>query len=244
MKNNPRLKTLERPKDYNIFLELWDREKYPIDEIHSYRDVPGFINDAAWLYEDVVKTLPKNAHCIEVGTYLGQSACRMAELLKEYNRNDVKFQSIDIFYMQWYSIMRQEDYTTEAGFGVPKAHKDYVNELYEEHGAIIIDICRHPLYSLELIDLVEFVCCDSKYVHNLYEDESLDFIWLDANHEYEYIYNEIMTLWPKVKPGGILAGDDYNCEGVKKAVTQALEQFYDITEISTNELSFMLRREF
>lgn len=39
-------------------------------------------------------------------------------------------------------------------------------------------------------------------------NESASFVYIDANHEYLHVKNDIMAWIPKVKPGGILAGDD------------------------------------
>jgi Methyltransferase domain len=37
----------------------------------------------------------------------------------------------------------------------------------------------------------------------------LDFVYLDAQHHYEAIVQDIDLWWPKVRPGGILGGHDY-----------------------------------
>lgn len=43
----------------------------------------------------------------------------------------------------------------------------------------------------------------------LFEDESLDFIFIDGNHAYDYV-KEDMELWfPKLKKGGLFSGHDY-----------------------------------
>jgi len=42
------------------------------------------------------------------------------------------------------------------------------------------------------------------------EDESLDFVFIDANHLYEYVREDILTWIAKVKIGGIISGHDYN----------------------------------
>ena len=62
-----------------------------------------------------------------------------------------------------------------------------------------------------------------------FEDNSLDFVYLDARHAYEYVKEDIQLWLPKVKPGGILAGHDYvdgdigGCDfGVKTAVHELL----------------------
>ena len=40
-------------------------------------------------------------------------------------------------------------------------------------------------------------------------DESLDYVYVDARHDYCATYEDIDLWWPKLKPGGILAGHDY-----------------------------------
>lgn len=53
-----------------------------------------------------------------------------------------------------------------------------------------------------------------------FEDNSIDFVFLDASHEYEDIKADIAAWYPKVKSGGIFAGHDYEWNGVKRAVTE------------------------
>lgn len=43
-----------------------------------------------------------------------------------------------------------------------------------------------------------------------FEDNFFDFIYIDANHNYEYIKTDIELWWPKVKAGGILSGHDFS----------------------------------
>ena len=42
-----------------------------------------------------------------------------------------------------------------------------------------------------------------------FEDNSLDFVYIDANHENPYITEDITEWSKKVKPGGIISGHDY-----------------------------------
>jgi predicted O-methyltransferase YrrM len=50
----------------------------------------------------------------------------------------------------------------------------------------------------------------------------LDFIYIDANHEYEYVMSDINESLKMIKKGGIISGHDYNLEtpGVIKAVDE------------------------
>jgi hypothetical protein len=57
----------------------------------------------------------------------------------------------------------------------------------------------------------------------LFEDESLDFVFVDSDHSYEGCITDIRAWFPKVKRGGILCGHDYNHPDqgeVKKAVDE------------------------
>ena len=52
-----------------------------------------------------------------------------------------------------------------------------------------------------------------------------DLVFIDANHEYTHVKQDILAWLPKVRPGGILAGHDYAPEipmfsGVKQAVDE------------------------
>lgn len=42
-----------------------------------------------------------------------------------------------------------------------------------------------------------------------FADESLDFVYIDGNHEADYPYDDIAGWAKKVRPGGIVAGHDY-----------------------------------
>ncbi len=54
-------------------------------------------------------------------------------------------------------------------------------------------------------------------------DGTLDFIFIDANHDYEYVKQDLEVWAPKVRPGGIFSGHDYRWEGVSRAVQEYSE---------------------
>lgn len=50
-----------------------------------------------------------------------------------------------------------------------------------------------------------------KYSHdaiNDFDDQSLDFVYIDANHKYESVMQDMELWFPKVKQGGLLSGHD------------------------------------
>jgi len=56
----------------------------------------------------------------------------------------------------------------------------------------------------------------------LIEDESLDFVYIDACHQYENVLTDIKTWLPKIKPKRFIGGHDYQKPwvGVKQAVNE------------------------
>jgi predicted O-methyltransferase YrrM len=49
-------------------------------------------------------------------------------------------------------------------------------------------------------------------------NELLDFVYIDANHNFDFVIQDIIQWRKKVRKDGIMAGDDYQKEGVKDAV--------------------------
>lgn len=65
---------------------------------------------------------------------------------------------------------------------------------------------------------------DSSAAAAQFEDKSLDYVFLDADHTYEKVLQDIDAWRSKVRPGGMLAGHDYGepC-GVKQAVDERFQ---------------------
>jgi predicted O-methyltransferase YrrM len=67
-----------------------------------------------------------------------------------------------------------------------------------------------------------------------FADESLDFVYIDGNHEYKFVKEDIEAWAQKVRPGGIVAGDDYymtrkaNMGVIKAANEYAAAHGYDL----------------
>lgn len=49
-----------------------------------------------------------------------------------------------------------------------------------------------------------------------------DVVYLDGNHQLDNILQDIVAWLPKVKPGGVISGHDYDRQSVKQAVSQLL----------------------
>lgn len=58
------------------------------------------------------------------------------------------------------------------------------------------------------------------------EDGSLDFVFIDGNHQYPDVKQDIADWYPKVRKGGILSGHDYyNFASGRGGVVQAVDEF-------------------
>lgn len=64
-----------------------------------------------------------------------------------------------------------------------------------------------------------------------FEDGSLDFVYIDGNHQFKFIAEDIVEWTKKVKKGGIVSGHDYDAGGRNRFVAYVLEAYvksYDI----------------
>ncbi|SRR6266496_4522936 len=59
-----------------------------------------------------------------------------------------------------------------------------------------------------------------------FNDNSLDFVFIDGNHSYDYVLEDITEWTKKVKPGGIIAGHDYKLDAINKyGVIEAVNKY-------------------
>ena len=50
------------------------------------------------------------------------------------------------------------------------------------------------------------------------EDNSLDFVYIDACHRYRFAFQDISLWTPKVKTGGLVGGHDWTTQTVREAI--------------------------
>ena len=78
-----------------------------------------------------------------------------------------------------------------------------------------------------------------------FEDNTLDFVYVDARHDYAGALEDMVAWWPKLKDGGLMAGHDFIPDqikpvegdfGVQKAVLEFTKsKKREVQSISTKE---------
>ena len=74
------------------------------------------------------------------------------------------------------------------------------------------------------------------------EDASLDFVFVDAEHTYEDCSSDLRAWAPKVKPGGLLSGHDYDHPSfpdVRRAVDEAAAEHSWTLEVADHWVWFV-----
>jgi predicted O-methyltransferase YrrM len=74
---------------------------------------------------------------------------------------------------------------------------------------------------------IEIILKDSVEASKQFEDKSVDFVYIDGDHSYDAVKEDIIAWLPKIKINGIIGGHDYDyysdkdkCRSVKKAVNE------------------------
>ena len=145
----------------------------------------------------------KNPVWAEIGVYRGEMSRRLLE-----NIPGLTLYMIDLW-----------SQTAYAGKGDESASEEMRRE-YQEN-------CKNNLARViglqyEYQDRSHIYKMDSFEAVKLFDDNCLDFVYIDADHSYEGVKADIIAWLPKVKKnGGYLCGHDYGIfPGVKKAVDE------------------------
>lgn len=72
-----------------------------------------------------------------------------------------------------------------------------------------------------------------------FEDESLDFVYIDGEHTYKGVKKDIELFMPKVKNGGFIGGHDYKPKW--KGVMEAVNESFGQPEKTFSDSSWIIR---
>ena len=161
---------------------------------HFYKEIQNWFNYEL-VFDRAVKNAKDGERFVEIGVWKGGSTAYMG--VEIYNsKKNIIYDAIDTF-----------EGSREHG---------EVRGLYEE--------AYSNLKSLIDLKVVNLIKSHSLEAVKKYEDETIDFCFIDGSHEYEDVKADILAYLPKVKKGGILSGHDYDkiWSGVIQAVDEVL----------------------
>ena len=194
---------------------------------HFYNNIQGWADGIDSLYQQMVKSVPNGEmvftgegfapsstrpyHFVEIGTWKGKSAAFMAvEIIN--SGKDIKFDCVDT----WQGSEEHQE-------GQANEDSDVINNR-------LFEVFTDNMKPVE--GYYNPIRATSLEAASLYEDGSLDFVFIDASHDYENVKADIAAWAPKVRPGGYLAGHDFNPATPNNDVERAvLEAFPDVTPL-------------
>jgi predicted O-methyltransferase YrrM len=145
-------------------------------------------------YDYLLSKVPEGGSFVELGAWLGKSSAYLCD-----KAHGINVTIVDSF----------------------KGTAEYIDSYYKLAKT-------KDIYKLFLENMGErkfkAIKATSKTAAKKFANESLDVVFIDLDHSYEAVKEDIKLWLPKVKKGGYIAGDDYheNWKGVIKAVDELL----------------------
>lgn len=139
----------------------------------------------------------------KVGVEIGVDRANFSKLIVDQN-DQVKLYGVDPY-------LKYDEYREY----IDQADMDRVYELAKEKMAQAV---RDGQF--------EFICKTSMDALADFEDESLDFVYIDGNHEGDFPYQDISGWAKKVKKGGLVMGHDFvRIKVLKFTIKDALRRY-------------------
>jgi hypothetical protein len=146
--------------------------------------------------EEAAGWFPEGSRFVEVGTYLGRSICSLAEVAERSGKN-IALIGID---------------TCRGSGPEGPRQKDYQGAAVARHGGTLAGELHRNVLACGYGDAISLIIADSVKAAGLFGDASLDWVHLDARHDYTSVASDIRAWLPKVRRGGWLSGDDYDVD--------------------------------
>jgi len=158
-----------------------------------WHDVDGWFTWRS-AQEEAVRWFPEGSRFVEVGTYLGRSLCSLAEVVDRSGKN------IDVIGVD----------TCRGSGPEGSREKDYHGDAVKVGGGTFAGVLHKNVLDCGFGEKITLIISDSVTAARLFADASLEWVHLDARHDYASVKDDIEAWLPKVKVGGWLSGDDYD----------------------------------
>lgn len=162
----------------------------------------------------IKQTLTEEIVGCEVGVCLGPTSKYIMENLK----NVKKLYCVDSYpeYVDWNGIIMNRE--------KQDAMKQFAYENLKDHH-----------------DRIEFVYDLSSNFAKTMSENSLDFVFVDADHSYKGALDDFKAYFPLVKKGGVFAGHDFSLAEVNKALSEFLGEKISEVQLTINNAWYMIK---
>jgi hypothetical protein len=156
----------------------------------------------------ILSRIPRHAVCAEIGVYKGD----FSELILE--RQPEKLHLIDPWKFEVGPAYAGSWYGGTSGKSqarMDSIYKSVLSRFRSEITSGVVEVHRNT----------------SAESCSQFPDNYFDWIYIDGNHQYEFVKLDLEMFVPKLKPHGLVAGDDYGSpgwwqDGVTNAVDEAV----------------------
>ncbi len=169
--------------------------------MNYHEQIPGWF-DFPGIYDDMIARASDGAVFVEVGAYLGRSTVYLASRIKQSGKK-IRVYVVDCWDGWFYDDYRPQTPMPESA-----------------------DVFWHFIHNVRRAGVDDVLCplkMPSEQAASLFEDGTLDFVFLDADHGYEAVRRDLQCWFAKVKRRGVLGGHDYlnnDFPGVRRAVDE------------------------
>jgi len=170
---------------------------------HFYHFIPGWFNYQK-LYSHAVNYFPTNSHFVEIGSFKGCSSSYMAVEIINSGKS-IQFDCVDTWEGSW-------EHQAGQPFEDPNVVAGNLFEVFESNMSLVAGHYRA-------------IRLPSVEAANLYPDNSLDFVFIDGDHEYDSVRADVTAWLPKIKEGGVIAGHDFEYTPVNTAIKEIFNEF-------------------
>jgi hypothetical protein len=168
---------------------------------HYWLDLPGPVwFSGADIYRDFVESVTGPVIAVELGAWKGRStSCMGVEIAN--SGKPIRFFTID----HWLGSEGEDAHDEDDDLGSGRLF-----EVFKQNIGPVADY-------------VTVIRDDSRAAASRFDDASVDFLYVDASHSYDGVLGDLIAWYPKVKVGGVIAGDDWcftneGSRGVRRAV--------------------------
>ena len=161
---------------------------------HFYQDISGFMSHKNTVMLDMVlDQFPPGGTWVELGSWTGRSAAYCVVELINQNK-------LGAFYCV-------DTWKGEAAIAYDPATVQDLKKIFRQN---LKPVLKH----ITMLSMISWNAA------RRFQDNSVDFCYVDAGHSYEAVTNDLTAWWPKLRPGSMFGGDDYTkgYPGVQQAV--------------------------